>query len=132
MKLHLSPDREPFGDHLEILRLEPLAERRGENLARLAADQRVTVGESAAAHQRFVDRDIARLIILDEEDGIGDAVEKLDSRERPSKDGGERRGRIALVGGAWRDFADFQFRACFFIKKGERRHANVGQAKPEL
>src|ERR1700728_2562542 len=70
MELHLSPNRKPFGDDLEILRLEPLAERRGEDLARLAADQRASVSELAALRERFVDRHIPRLAILDEEDGV--------------------------------------------------------------
>jgi 1-pyrroline-4-hydroxy-2-carboxylate deaminase len=75
--------------------------------------------------ERFVDRDIARLVILDEEDGVGDAVEKLHSGERPPKDRGERRDRIALVGGARSNFADFQFLACVFIKNRRLRHAKV-------
>jgi dihydrodipicolinate synthase/N-acetylneuraminate lyase len=125
MDLHLAPDRKPFGDDLEILRLELLAERRGEDLARLAADQRPSVSELAALRERFVDRHIARLAILDEEDGVRDLVEELNSREGPSKDGGERRGRIALVGGARRNCAGFQSLACVFIKNGSPRRANV-------
>ena len=96
MELHPAPDRKSFGDDLEILRLETLAKRSCKDLARLAADQRMAVGEPAATRERFVDRDIARLVILDEEDGVGDPVEELDSREGPSKHGGERRGRIVL------------------------------------
>ncbi len=99
MKLHLRPDRKPLGDDLEILRLEPLAERRSEDLARLAADQGVSVSELAALRERFVDRHVPRLAILDEEDGVRDPVEELDSRKGPSKEGGERRSRISLVRG---------------------------------
>ena len=80
MALHPAADRESFGDDLEILRLEPLAERRGKDLARLAADQSAFAGEPAAMGERLIDRDIARLVILDEEHGVGDAVEQLDAR----------------------------------------------------
>src|SRR5277367_6400891 len=131
MELHPAADRKPFGDDLEILRLEPLPERGGEDLARLAADQRMAVGEPAATGERFVDRDIARLVVLDEEDGVGDAVEEFNSRERPSKGGGERRGRIAFVR-CGRDFADFQSLTSVFIKNRGPRRANVGQAKTRL
>ena len=124
MELHTAPDRKPFGDDPQILRFVTLAERAHEHLARLAADQRPAVGEPTAMGERFVDRDIARLVVLDEEDGVGDAVEKLNSRKRPSKDGGERRGRIAFVR-CRRDCADFQFQAYVFIKNGEPRRANV-------
>ena len=96
MTLHPAADREPFGDDLEILRLEPLAERRGKDLARLAADQRALAGEPAAMGERIVDRDIARLLILDEEHGIGDAVEELDARKRTPEDRGERRRRVGF------------------------------------
>ncbi len=125
MQLHPAPDRKPFGDDPEILRFEPLAEWGREDLARLAADQSVTVGEPAAMGERFVDRDVARLVILDEEDGVSDAVEELNSRERPSEDGGEQRGRIAPDRQARRDFADFQSVTCVFIKNRGSRHANV-------
>ena len=91
MELHLGPDRKPFGDDREILRFETLAERAHEDLARPAAEQRPLVGELAAMRERFVDRDIARFVILDEEDRVGDPVEQLDSREWSSKDGGEDR-----------------------------------------
>ena len=102
---------------------------RGEDLARLAADQRAAcLAKPAAMGERFVDRDIARLVVLDEEDGVGDAVEKLDSRKRPPKDGGERRRRIGFDRCA-RDFADFQFPTCVFIKNREPRHANVGPSE---
>ena len=96
MTLHPATDREPFGDDLEILRLEPLAERRGKDLARLAADQRALAGEAAAMGERIVDRDIARLVVLDEEHGVGDAVEELNAWKRTPKDRGERRRRVGF------------------------------------
>ena len=106
MKLHPAADRKSLGDDLEILRFETLAERAHENFACLAADQPSAIVESAAMGKRFVDGYIAGLVVLDEEDDVGDAVEKLNSRKRPSKDGGERRGRIAVV--CWRrDCANF-------------------------
>jgi hypothetical protein len=101
MKLHLAPDRKPFGDDLDILGLEPLASA-WRRFRSPAANQRLSVSELAAPRKRFVDRHVPRLAILDEEDGVGDPVEELDSRKRPSKDGGERRSRITLVGGARR------------------------------
>ena len=107
MALHLSPDRESLGDDLEILRLEPLAERRGKDLARLPADQRALAGEPAAMGERIVDRDIARLLILDEEDGVGDAVEELQAWKRAAEDRGERRRRVDFDVCA-RDCANFQ------------------------
>ncbi len=124
MALHPGPDRESFGDDLEILRLEPLAERRGKDLARLAADERTLAGEPAAMGKRIVDRDIARLLVLDEEDGIGDAVEQLNARKRAPKDRGERRRRADLDVCA-RDCAVFQFLTRLFIKNRKPRHANI-------
>ena len=58
--------------------------------------------------ERFVGGDVASLVVLDEEDGVGDAVEKLHSGKRPSQGGGQRRGGIASVRCA-RDCANFQF-----------------------
>jgi 1-pyrroline-4-hydroxy-2-carboxylate deaminase len=124
MKLHPAADRKSLGDDLEILRFETLAERAHENFACLAADQPSAIVESAAMGKRFVDGYIAGLVVLDEEDDVGDAVEKLNSRKRPSKDGGERRGRIAVV--CWRrDCANFQSWARVLIKNLRPRRANV-------
>ena len=53
-----------------------------------------------------------------------EAVEELDSRERPRKDCGERRGRIPLVA-APAPLCGFSILACVFIKNQEPRHANV-------
>ena len=131
MELHPAPDRESFGDDLEILRLEALAERSCKDLARLAADQRMAVGEPAATSERIVDRDIARLVILDEEDDVADTVEELDARERASEHRGERRGRI-VFGRCARDFADSQPSACVFIKNGSPGRANVWPANAQL
>ncbi len=97
MELHPSAYREPFGQDLEILRFETFAERSGEDLARLAADQRAAVGESAAMGERFVGGDVAALVVLDEEDGVGDAVEKLNPWKRTSEGGGKRRRGIGSV-----------------------------------
>jgi hypothetical protein len=94
MALHLGPDRESLGDDLEILRLEACAERRGENFARLAADQRALAGEPAAMDERLIDRDITPLMVLDEKDGVGDAVEELKAWKRAAEDRGERRRRV--------------------------------------
>ena len=94
MKLHPAADRQALGDDLEILGLEALAERRRKHFARLAADERPLVGEGAAIGERLVDRDVAGLAILDEEDDVGDVVEKLDCRKRPPEDSGERGGGI--------------------------------------
>ena len=58
----------------------------------------MSVSELAALRERFVDRHVPRLAILDEEDGVRDPVEELNSRKGPSKEGGERRGWISLVG----------------------------------
>ena len=107
MALHPATDREPFGDDLEILRLEPLAERGGKDLARLAADQRAFASEAAAMGERLVDRDIARLVVFDEEHGVGDAVEELNAWKRTPKDRGERRRRVGFDVCA-RDCANFQ------------------------
>ena len=126
MELHLGPDRKPFGDDLEILRFEALAERAQEDLARPAADQRPLVGELAAMRERFVDRDIARLVILDEEDRVGDPVEKLNSRERSSKDGGERRRRIVARSAARGDnLLIFNPSTLRFHQERKQGHANV-------
>ena len=125
MELHLSPDRKPFGDDREILRFETLAERAHEDLARPAAEQRPLVGELAAMRERFVDRDIARFVILDEEDRVGDSVEQLDSREWSSKDGGETGGRIVLDRCARDKFADSQPSTLVFIKNRKQGRANV-------
>ena len=57
--------------------------------------------------ERIVDRDIARLLILDEEHGVGDAVEQLNARKRTPEDRGKRRRGVAFNRGA-RDCADFQ------------------------
>jgi dihydrodipicolinate synthase/N-acetylneuraminate lyase len=131
MKLHPAADRKSLGDDLEILRFETLAKRGHENLACLAADQPAAIGESAAMGKRFVDRYIAGLVVLDEEDGVGDTVEKLNSRKRPSKDGGERRGRIAVV--CWRrDCANLQFPAHVLIKNLWPRRANVWPSKDPI
>ena len=46
--------------------------------------------------QRFVDRDIARMPVLDEEDRVGDPVKELDSGERAPENGGQRRRGIAF------------------------------------
>ena len=124
MTLHPATDREPLRNHLEILRLEPLAQRRGKDLARLAADQRAFASKAAAMGERLVDRDIARLVVLDEEHGIGDAVEKLDARKRTPKDRSERR-RWAGFDLCARDCADFQFLIRLFIKNRGPRHANI-------
>ncbi len=97
MKLHPAADRQALGDDLEILGLETLAERRRKHLARLAADQRPLVGEAAALGERLVDRDVAGLAILDEEDDVGDMVEKLDRRKRPPEDRSKRRRGIVLA-----------------------------------
>ena len=124
MKLHPAADRQALGDDLEILGLEALAERRRKHLARLAADERPLVGEVAAIGERLVDRDVARLAILDEEDDVGDVVEKLDCRKWPSEDSGERGGGIVL---SWaeRVFAHFQAAARLLIKIEAGGHANV-------
>jgi hypothetical protein len=66
MKLQPAADRQAVRDDLEILSLETLAERGRKSLARLAADKRSLVGEAAAFGERLVDRDVARLTILDE------------------------------------------------------------------
>ena len=124
MTLHSATDRESFGDDLEILRLEPLAERRGKDLARLAADQRAFASEPAAMGERIIDRDIARLVIFDEEHGVGDAVEELDPGKRAPKDRGQRRRRVGFDVCA-RDCADFQSLTRLFIKNREPRHANI-------
>ena len=131
MELHSSADREPFRQDLKILRFETLAKGGRKDLARLAADQRAAVGESAAMGERFVDRDIAGLVVLDEKDGVGDAVEKLDPRKRPSEDGGERRRRIAFVRCA-RDCANFQFPTRILIKNGRPRHANISPSESPI
>jgi 1-pyrroline-4-hydroxy-2-carboxylate deaminase len=131
MKLHPAANREALGDDFEILRLETLAERAHEDLARLAADERATIGEAAAVGEGFVDRNVARFLILDEEDRIGDAVEEFNARKRTPKDSGERRNRISLVSVA-RDCADFQSWACVFIKNGEPRRANMPKRDPSL
>jgi 1-pyrroline-4-hydroxy-2-carboxylate deaminase len=125
MELHLSPDREPFGDDLEILRFVSLAERGGKDLARLAADERALAGEAATMGERIVDRDIAPLLVLDEEHGIGDAVEQLNARKWTPKDRSKRRRRVGFDR-CVQNFADFQFPTRFFIKNREPRHANVG------
>ena len=44
----------------------------------------------------FVDRDVARLAILDKEDNVRDAVEKLNSRKRTSQGRGESRGNVVM------------------------------------
>jgi 1-pyrroline-4-hydroxy-2-carboxylate deaminase len=124
MAFHPATDREAFSDDFEILRLEPLAERGGKDLARLAADQRALASEPAAMGERIVNRDIARLLVLDKEDGVGDAVEELNARKRTAKDGGERRRRVGFDR-CERDFADFQFLTRVFIKNRGPRHANV-------
>jgi hypothetical protein len=117
MKLHPAADRQPVGDDLEILGLETLPERRRKHLARLAADERPLVSEVAAIGERLVDRDVAGLAILDEEDDVGDVVEKFDCRKRPPKDSGQRSRRI-VYGRYGRYFAHFQAAACLFIKNG--------------
>ena len=132
MKLHPAADRQALGDHLEILGLEALAERRREHLARLAADQRPLVGEVAAIGERLVDRDVARLAILDEEDDVGDVVEKLDRRKRPPEDSRERRRRIVLGRARRAILPDFQAAACLFIKNGAGGHANVPDVTTRL
>jgi 1-pyrroline-4-hydroxy-2-carboxylate deaminase len=124
MALHPATDREPFGDDLEILRLEPLAERRGEDLARFATDEGALAREPAAMDERLIDRDIAPLVVLDEEHGVGDAVEELYAWKRAAEDRGERRRRVGFDRCA-HNFADFQFLTRLFIKNCEPRHANI-------
>src|SRR5258708_7896053 len=75
--------------------------------------------------ERIVDRNIPRLLVLDEEDGIGDAVEEFDAGKRTPKDRGERHRRVGFHR-RLRDFADFQFPTRLFIKNREPRHANIG------
>src|SRR5271166_3059249 len=62
MELHPVADREPFREHLEILRFVSLAERRGAKtwLALRPISARLS-GELAAMGEGFVDRDVARL-----------------------------------------------------------------------
>ena len=72
----------------------------------------------AALGERLVDRDVAGLAILDEEDDVGDMVEELDRRKRPPEDRGKRRRGIVLGPERLRDFAHFQAAACLFIKSG--------------
>ena len=71
------------------------------------------------------------LVVLDEEDGVGDVVKKLDSGKRTSKSGGERRGRVGFVRCA-PDCANFQFPTNIFIKNEERSRANVSPPKAQL
>ena len=115
MKLQPAADRQAVRDDLEILSLETLAERGRKSLARLAADKRSLVGEAAAFGERLVDRDVARLAILDEEYDVGDMVEKFDRRKRSPERGGKR-GRGIILGRAGRFFAHFQAAARLFIK----------------
>ena len=107
MQLKPAADREPFREHPAVLRLETVAERGGEDFARLAADQRALAGDLAAKDERFIDRDISRLPILDEEDDVANAIEKLNSGERASEGGGEFQDRVGRSVGGRRLFCEF-------------------------
>lgn len=65
----------PSPKHLKVLFGKVVSQRRGENLAGGLADE-VALGLLVTTpHQRVVDRDIPALIVLDEIDGIGNAIE---------------------------------------------------------
>ena len=129
MKLEPAADRESFREHPAVLLLETIPERRGEDFARLVADQRPLAGDLAAKDERFIDRDISRVLVLDEEDDVADAIEKLNSREWASEGGGEFQCRVSRSDGGRGLFANFQAAACFCIKKERPRHAKV--TRPE-
>ena len=132
MKLEPAADRKSFREHPAVLLLETIPERRGEDFAGLVADQRPLAGDLAAKDERFIDSDISRVLVLDEEDDVADAIEKLNSRERASEGGGEFQGRVGRSDGGRRLFANFQAAACFCIKKERPRHAKVTAPKPRI